>query len=70
MSGQDIYFVQVEGSDMHDIQKAANSLSGFMDDPDATTVLVPETVKPLNREEAMEYLESMANALDMELSDK
>lgn len=67
---QDIYFIQVEDADAHELQQAATSLTGFMDDPNATTVLVSDKVKPLDRDEAIEYLESMADACGMKLEKK
>lgn len=67
---QDIYFIQVEDADAHELQQVATSLTGFMDDPNATTVLVSDKVKPLDRDEAIEYLESMADACGMKLEKK
>jgi len=66
-----VYFVQV-GDDVRpsDMEQVADSLGGFLNNPDANALVVPETIKPLDRDEAREYLEAMADALDMEVSDK
>lgn len=66
---QDIYFVQVSDADAAEMKQIADSLTGFLQDPDAEALVVPENVKPLNRDEAKQYLEEMANALDMEVNE-
>lgn len=63
-----IYFVQVEDADAQQLEQVVDSLGGFLNDPDATAIAVPETIKPLNRDEAKQYLQEMADALDMEVS--
>jgi hypothetical protein len=65
-----IYFVQVEDANPDEMEQVVDSLGGFLNSPDADAIAVPKTIKPLNLDEAREYLEGMADALDMEVSDK
>lgn len=65
-----IYFVQVEDASPHELEQVVDSLGGFLNDPEATAIAVPDTIKPLNRDEARQYLEEMADAFDMEVTDK
>jgi hypothetical protein len=58
----DIYFVQVDG-DAAEAQRISDNLSDFLGTSDAQIIVVPETVEPLDRDEAIQYLESMAEAL-------
>lgn len=66
---EDVYFIQVEG-DAEEVKEAAHSLSGFLQDMDARTIVVPDNIKPLDQDEAMGYLTAMADALDVELTDE
>ena len=66
---RDIYFIQVDSSDPAIAEQVADSFSGFIDNPSAKTMIVPETIDPLDRDEAVQYLEEMATALDKAVVD-
>jgi transcriptional/translational regulatory protein YebC/TACO1 len=61
----DIYFVQVDG-DAAEAKRVADSLGDFLKRDDAEVLVVPETVEPLDRDEAIQYLESMVDALNVD----
>jgi transcription antitermination factor NusG len=67
----DIYFIQVKGGAQKEM---AESLLKKSKETDVASndnlIIVPEEIEPLNRQEAIEYLEQMAAALDMEVSDE
>lgn len=67
---QKIYFVQVEGGTPDNMQQVVDSLGGFLDTEDAEAIAVPELVEPLSRDEVKQYLEGLADAVDMEVEDK
>lgn len=70
MSKEKLYIVQVDSTmKSSDMKKIADSLGGFLREPDATAMVVPETVEPLNKDEAEQYLEEMANALGKTVTD-
>lgn len=59
----DVYFIQVDSDDPRIAEQVADSFSGFIDNPSAQTIIVPKDIKPLDRDEAVQYLEGMADAL-------
>jgi len=65
-----IYFVQVEDATSGELEQIRNSLTGFLNSDNANAIVVPERVKPLDKDEARDYLEDMADALDMEVEEK
>lgn len=66
----DVYFLRVTG-DGH--RKLAEALAEKANESDFASddnlIIVPEEIEPLDRDEAMEYLEGMADALDMTVED-
>lgn len=63
-----VYFVQVSDADADELRQISESLGGFLRSPDARAIVVPENVKPLDADEAREYLEGMADALGAEVT--
>lgn len=63
-----IYFVQVDSTDKQDFEQIVNSLGGFLDSDSTKVIAFPKEIKPLNEDEAKQYLKEMADTLDMEVS--
>jgi hypothetical protein len=61
---QDIYFLQVSGCDAEMMEKIVSTIGGEINTDESKIIAVPEKVEPLNRDEAMQYLEEVADALD------
>ena len=67
----DIYFIQVKGGAQKEMAESLLKKSNETDmASDDNLIIVPEEIEPLNRQEAIKYLEEMAAALDMEVSDE
>ena len=67
----DIYFLQVKGGAQKELVESLLKKAKETDvASDDNLIIVPEEIEPLNRQEAIEYLEQMAAALDMEVSDE
>lgn len=67
----DIYFLQVKGGAQKEMAESLLKKSKETDvASDDNLIIVPEEIEPLNRQESIEYLEEMAAALDMEVSDE
>lgn len=67
----DIYFLQVKGGAKNELAESLLKKAKETDvASDDNLIIVPEEIEPLNRQEAIEYLEQMAAALDMEVSDE
>jgi len=62
----DLYFLQVRGGAQEELaEKLIEKTEEMETVSDDNIVIVPEEIEPLNREEAMQYLEEMADALGM-----
>lgn len=66
----DLYFLQVRGGAQEELaEKLIEKTEDMETVSDDNIVIVPEEIEPLNRDEAMQYLEEMAEALDMVVED-
>lgn len=63
----DVYFIQIRGGDREILEQMSEQAGEWQIDDNI--IIVPEEVEPLNRQQAKQYLEEMADALDMEVSE-
>lgn len=62
----DVYFLQVAAGCQKELaEKLIEKAEESETVSDDNLIIVPEEVEPLNRDEAMQYLEEMADALNM-----
>lgn len=67
----DVYFLKVVGDGQKELaEKMVEKAEEDETVSDDNLIIVPEEVEPLNRDEAIQYLEEMANALDMVVQDE
>lgn len=67
----DLYFLKVTGGSHKELaEKLVEKVEETETVSDDNIIIVPEEVEPLNRDEAMEYLEEMANALGMAVEEE
>lgn len=65
----DVYFIQVRCDALSEVAEAIKEQADEENIED-NIIIVPSKVRPLDRGEAVQYLEEMANALDFEVTDE
>lgn len=63
---RDVYFIQVKGGES-DIVNMSQTIEG--EEYDDNIIFVPQSFEPLSEEQAMDFLEKMADAFDKEVID-